>query len=413
MFSLEDKLRPPNVENPWPRDVLGVGLLIAVALILHPNWHAHDDWELFMVDVAGQMASFYLLPALGFCLALRCGAVDLSVWAVASLAGLVGAWLINAGAPPAWAFAAGCAAGLAVGCLNAAMVTFLRLPSPAVTFAIALAIMFSLQAAAGRSAAVPDDAFSGWHLPTARAGSSPDAPPAPTATDMEPAWHSILVTRVLIVAAGYAAVMLVLLAADTGGRGAAGRRGRLSLFSALAASGLLCGLAGVCWLMEHKTTPVPRRPIGDLRVVSAALLAGAVFFAGRGRALLVGLCLPPAMLIATRWRQEVWAWNMDLAGYAVQSLQLAAMLLGTHLAMAHLLSKKPRPLPPALAALALTAGGTLTTACIALADEFRTRAVIYAAGLGLWCCGVALLAAAKLPAAFRARREHAPHDDAP
>ncbi|MHC4983703.1 MAG: ABC transporter permease subunit, partial [Planctomycetota bacterium] len=139
MVSLEEKLTPPHVEQPWARDTLGLGLLIALAAVFYPFWQV-SPWR-YITDVAGQMASPHLLPALGFCLALRCGAIDLSVWASASLGGLVAGGLINAGAPPGLALAAACAAGLAPGAINAALVSFARLPSPIVTLAVALTSM--------------------------------------------------------------------------------------------------------------------------------------------------------------------------------------------------------------------------------------------------------------------------------
>ncbi|MCK4276948.1 MAG: hypothetical protein KAX78_10570, partial [Phycisphaerae bacterium] len=121
----EDRLRPGSTRNPLLRDLLGVGLLIALGAILLPVWGIGPDalrgiWgeqgqrDLFneaMRGASDQMASIYLLMSLGFLLALRCGAIDLSVWVVAGLGGLVTAGLINVGVWPVLAMAGGAAAG--------------------------------------------------------------------------------------------------------------------------------------------------------------------------------------------------------------------------------------------------------------------------------------------------------------
>ena len=97
MFSLEQKIRPPLLEDPRPRDMFGLGLLVALAAILIPAWDISG--QRYLNDVAGQMSSAYLLPALGFMLVLRCGAIDFSVWVSAAGGGLVAAVLIRAGVP--------------------------------------------------------------------------------------------------------------------------------------------------------------------------------------------------------------------------------------------------------------------------------------------------------------------------
>jgi ribose/xylose/arabinose/galactoside ABC-type transport system permease subunit len=397
LVTLEEKLVAPPEEHPAFRDLLGVGLIITLALVLYRFWHVSP--ERYLTDVAGQMASFYLLPALGLCLALRCGAIDLSVWAVASLGGLIAAWCINAGAPPAWAFAAAGACGLAAGAFNAALVTLGRLPSPIITFVTALVIMWTTQAfVPGRAAAVGDDAFLPWQLAdrTRPEKTQEDSQsPAQAAPELRERWLPINVTRMLIVGLCYAATMAALLAGGAGARVGINFGRRTSLFAALCTSGLLCGIAGACWLMEHNSAPVLTRPIGDLRVIAAPILAGAAFFAGRSRALLAGLCLPAAMLLATIWRQEVWAWNMKVSGYDMQLVQLAAMLIGAHLAMSHLLSGRFRHRWLAAASAATAAAGILTTASAAMAGGFSAMALIYVAGAGLWACGMAAFIASR------------------
>jgi hypothetical protein len=422
LFCLEDKLSPPAEVPSWPRDLFGMGLIAALAAVLWQAWHVPDDQ--FVTGVAGQMASFYLLPALGFCLALRCGAVDLSVWVAASLGGVVAASYVNAGTDPAWAFAAAAAAGLGLGLINAAAVALARLPSPAVTLVTAMIALGALQAhvdarhaaarpangpprthpdgrvlsappggayARRRAVAVPPTTFDGWHLVETAAEADAGEADVP-ADEARQQWYPLSVTRMLIIAVCHGAVMLALLAADAAGRHGARAGARLSRFAALCTSGAVCGLAGACWLIEHNSAPVLSLPVRDLRVPAAALLAGGAFFAGGGRALLAGLALPVAVMLATAWRVEVWVWDLELHGYQLQSLHLAAMVLLAQLAMARLLSRRRHPLL-ALAAVVLAAGGLLLTAATPAADGYPSRAAVYLAGNAAAAAGAAALVA--------------------
>jgi ribose/xylose/arabinose/galactoside ABC-type transport system permease subunit len=268
----------------------------------------------YLTNVPGQMASMYLLLALGFALALRCGAIDLSIWTSAGAGGVVAAASINAGVAPTLAFAAACGTGLALGAFNGAMVGGLRLPSVLVTLATAVAGMWLMHWLIGsKSIAVPAGSFGGLSI----------LPYPP-----------LLVGRMLIVAAAYSVAMLALVVLDSAiGRGVHFGR-RVQLLAALTASGALAGLAGACWLIDRNQAPLPSAVIGDLRAPAAAVLAGAAFFAGRSRTLLVGIALPPALLAATIWRQQAWlapylspAWHMALLIIATLVAQLTLGLV--------------------------------------------------------------------------------------
>jgi len=322
---LEDRLRPAAAPS-WKRDSLGVGLLLVVFIAMVSSWggnlgsptpaqppqtvqHIDAGQVQYLVNVPGQMASIYLLLALGFALALRCGAVDLSIWAAAGAGGVVAASLINAGVGAAWSFAASCGAGLALGAFNGAMVGLLRLPSVLVTPVAGAGVLWLMQSSVDpKGVAVSAEAFRGLAI----------LPYPP-----------MLAGRMLVVAGAYSLVMVVMVILDT----AAGRGVRLGrrteLFAALAASGALSGLAGACWLIDCNQAPFPSAVIGDLRAPAAAVLAGAIYFSGRSRTLLTGIALPPALLAATIWRQQAWlvsslspAWNMTLLMVAVLTVQL-------------------------------------------------------------------------------------------
>jgi len=357
----------------------------------------------FAVRVAGRMASFYLLPALGMCLALRCGAIDLSVWAVAAMGGVLAAVAVNAGWPPAWAFAAAAAAGLGAGAVNGALVAFARLPAPLVTLVTGGLLMFAVQAGVkGEAVSIPGDTFLEWAaISDAPEGEAPDGE-APQAVFLSPP-----MLRMGVVVLSYAVVLVALLAVDLpgtlGGRRHRAPPGQAARFAALCASGALCGLAGAVWLIEHGAAPVLARPVGDLRIPAAAVLAGAAFFAGRGRALLVALCLPGALLLAGIWQREVWVWDLRVDVYPLQTLLLVAMGVATHVAMAKALCGRRRLTVPAAG---LCAAGMLLCAASALVRGFDVRAAFYIAGLAVFGLGAAMLVTAFATRGTRGIKRH-------
>ena len=366
-FWLEDRLRPPLPADPWSRDLMSVALLLILAAALIPAWDIAADN--FLPAVAGHMASFLLLPALGFLLALRCGAIDLSVWVVSCAAGVVAASLLSSGRSVPVAFAAGIATGLGIGLLHAVLVALLRAPSVVVTVATGMATIWVVaRLVPARSIAVPESAFGGWM-----------------------GWHNtpMLAARVLAVSLVYLLALVGMLAVDY-----ADWRGRrlprwLGLFVALSASGALSAFGGVVWLFESGHAPVPTRLIDDLRVPAAAVLAGGLFLGRRGRELLAGMNLPAALLICTMWRQEAWVLPAGGSGLAPQMLVLACLAIGAHLAFARYLDARGRRGGWPAVAVVLTVSGI---AAVAGAANFHARiwhAAFHAGGVCLWLAGVA------------------------
>ena len=369
-FWLEDKLRPPMPADPWSRDVLSVALLLILASVLIPAW---DIARMnFLHTVVGHMASFLLLPALGFLLALRCGAIDLSVWVTSGVAGVAAAVLIARGLPVPVAFAAAAGVGLAMGLVNAAGVALLGLPSLLVTFAVAEVAMWLLGTLGVAGAVeIPELTYEGWF-----------------------AWHSspVLAIRVLVVALTYLSALLGLLMIDYAvWRGVKFPR-RVCVFAAMASSGLLSGLGGALWLLDNSRAPVPTRLIDDLRIPAAAILAGGLFLGRRGRELLAGMSLPAAMLIVTIWRQK--AWNLPGLGLALQLLVMTGMTIAVHLAFGQYVDARGsgRRLPTASVLLTVS-GITL----VAAAANFQSRLVhelFHLAGLAVWLSGMPTVMAA-------------------
>jgi len=383
LLSLEERLRPQVRGVSHTRDAFGIFLPAALMAVLLGAGGA--GWRMDALDVAERVASFYLLAAMGFLLALRCGAIDLSVWANAAMGGLVAATLIKAGFSPWIAFGAGAGAGLLAGAVNGALVAGIGLPSVVVTAAVAVALMFLMRSLGG-PLTISDQAFNGWLV-------TPHAP--------------LVAVRILFVGAVYLLTMLVLM---LGGVLATGRKAihhRGSLLAALCVSGGLAGLAGACWLIDHSRAPVLTRPVGDLRIAVAAVLAGGAFLAGPGRILLAGAVLPVALLAAELWRQQVW--DLQFKGFSLQLILLAGCAIVAQLAVARLAARVASPAPdkagangpgqrrprrrlPAISA-ALTTAGILILAGAIVFDHYLTRRAFQFGGLGVWLVGAALLIA--------------------
>jgi len=381
LISLEQRIRPKPPANPWLGDLLGAALVILLTGTLLAAWRV--DQERYFSNVVGQMFSFHLLPAMGFALALRRGAVDLSVWATCALGGVVAGELIGAGCSPTTAFAAALLVGGALGAIHGLLVGFLRLPSIIVTVLTGVGIVAVLNAFYdGRAVTMGQAALEDWRQ-----------------------WLGLppLVLRILLVSAVWMTALLV--AAVIGravNRGHHVLRQRSALLLCLCASGAMAALGGAAWLVEHGSAPIPVRLVGDLRVPAAAVLAGAAFFAGNGRTMRVLLCLPATVLAATIWWLE--ALHLNIAGYAVQSALLVAMCVVTHLAMLHATRIGRRGKVPAAVSVALTAGGMLIMAAAVGAERQAARRLFTTLSIATWAIGAILLVVTQATANARSKR---------
>jgi ribose/xylose/arabinose/galactoside ABC-type transport system permease subunit len=320
---------------PGRRDLLCVGLLVAMAVALVPGLDPVNQ-DRYLCDVIGQLASYWVLPSMGFLLALRCGVLDLSVWMAFSAGSLAAAWLLARGCPASAALAVGIAVGAALGTANALLVRRSRLPSGLVTFVTALGVFLLLRWLLPEQTIVrPGDAWKAWHW--LGLGSMDN--------DVS---HPLFMTRMLLVILFFGTTMMTMLAASTryvlsGPSLAEEERGRwmertfdigTQRTLALIVGGALSAAGGVLWLLDNDRATVPTWPIGELRIPAAALLAGGLLLKGPRRTLLAGMCLPPAFLLATAWRQT--GWGLEYQGYSLQLLLVVAgaglMALGAHAA---------------------------------------------------------------------------------
>jgi len=173
---------------------------------------------------------------------------------------------------------------------------------------------------------------------------------------------------------------------------------RFRLLAALTGSGALSAAGGVAAVIQHQMTPIPLRPVDGLVIPAAALLAGGLYLAGRGRTLLAGVLLPVALAVATAWRQETLDLRCDLLpGFALQTVLLIAMVAITRYAMTCALSAVRWRRSVIMLAWNSSAGIAILAAG-AWADSPTTRTILQAAGGLVWFLSAAGVIALKFAA---------------
>lgn len=346
-------------------------------------------------DIVGQLTSATMLAALGFLLAMRQGALDLSIWAVMGISGMAAAGLINAGAPAWLGVAGGAALGVAIGGLNALFVAGLRLPSMVITPLMGLGIvLLAGPLTSVREILLRPDAFDTWVRVVHVMFGGRAAPAAP-----------LLTARMFLVAAAWVAVLSVLVGryhftfASNDWRQA--RRPALAL--ALLVSGGLAGLAGSVWLLDQGYAPVPRRPIDGLAIPTVAILAGGVLLVGRERTILACICLPVAALLVSLWRQV--APPVPVLGFDGSLVILLVMVVGLNLSVIWAISchRSDRRIFPWIAA------GVMVAALLLAALTFRWELAASWRGMQwamvVWGVGGIMCAASVLQAVVKLTRE--------
>jgi len=391
MISLEDKLRPSaDTPSAHLRDGLVWMMLVALFIALLPVWWVDGalvsslgsgdftDFGDVIEHFSRLLLSFWLLPAMGFMLALRCGAVDLSVWATAGLGGVVSALLIGEGSTPVVAMLAGISAGAICGLINGVLVVTLRVPCPIISMGMAVGLIRLL----------------GGFFPSGEIALG-DGSLTGLLGGFQSVFDWIGMPEVTLQAAAaltvfifYAVTMLVILNGEIVERHSQqGFSERWRLLVALTASGALSAAGGVAWLIEHEVAPVPARLLDDLIIPAAALLAGGLYLAGRGRTLLAGVLLPMALAVATGWRQEVLNLTCDfLPGYRMQVAGLVVMVAIARYAMT-CAAVVSRWHGGALMLAWSSSVGIAIFAASVWAETAAVRGIWHAAGGGLWLAG--------------------------
>ena len=383
MLTCEYKLVPSQNPRSWMAEVVWLSMLLLL-LVLLVGGQGMSGSDRYFYDAIGQMTNYFMPAALAMLMAMRCGVIDLSVWMSWSAGSVVAACIlhaalsgqgegeVHAGYWPVLAFAAAAAVGVAIGGLNAMLVRVPKVPAVAATAITALAVWLVLQVAApaGRIDVRPG-AFDAWHVSISQATPQTASPDDPNA---EPpplkAALPLAITRMLFSAILFAAVMTTLLVAYShlGHQKEIDVRGlRHARTAALVSGGFVSALGGALWLLENSHATVPRLPVHDLRIPAAAVLAGGVLLAGRGRTMLAAVCLPIAMLLATQW--YVLGWDLNTHGMALHPLVLLAMAILASLSL-RTFARRGGALAIAAAACSVLAVPVLAWSAVAQTAKF-------------------------------------------
>jgi ribose/xylose/arabinose/galactoside ABC-type transport system permease subunit len=311
---------------------------------------------------------WWLPMAIAMSLTLRMGAIDLSIWAVAGVGGLAAAAVAGQGASPEVAAGAAGLIGVAIGLVHAGAVVKLRIPSPLATIASALLLLF----------------VCAWLFEAQRIEMDAALLVQWRAESEMPA----MVMRLQMVVVTFLLLIVPMFALGRMRRSDAHERPRIHLAVALVLSGAMSAVAGAIWLTDSGYAPVPRRLIGeDLVIPAAAVLAGAAFFSGRQRTMLVLLCLPVAAWASQQWRLHVA--HVTWGPYALHVLLLIVMVVLTHVAYrAWLLGRAPCMLR---LSAALQSGGIIALAASSALAPGGARTAVQMASLGCWASGAILL----------------------
>ena len=335
----------------------------------------------YRADVLGALAGPHLLVAMGLLLSVRAGALNLSVWACASL-GSVLAWTVAAAGRPQLAVPVAMAGGAVAGLVQSVLVRRLRLPSAAVTAVVGLALMALVRYAAEKASLArlaPEDlgAFSMGEV------------------------------RLLLAGALYATTMAALVLTERSTDKGELPTGKLAMTGLTAGAALSAG-GGAIILLGRSEYVSQAYLLGDLRVAAAVALCGGWVWRGRGGALLAGMLLPPAMLAATIWRELL---TVSVQARIEPALAgLVVMVVGLQLVIRGSRWTRWRSAGIALAWL-----GVAVTAMGAYWRITDKGALLAWVGGGLWVSGVATggarLAAMAWAARSRAKDSPAPSGD--
>ncbi len=354
------------------------------------------------------LMSPWLLVSLGLLIAIRCGSFDLSPWAVMWLSGVMAAWQVGQGASGPEAARTAGAVALAAGLIVGAAGMWHRQLGLLASVAVALAALAWAQHLAGGQsleAELLGQATRDSLLPARDNGQDPN---------LLAALLGISAVRLLMVGLVYCACLLVLMlvnvwsrhhdpsAQEQNSQWQVRWKPRLMRLAGHVLCSLLAGLGGIAWLLEHGRVEAPRQVIGDLRVLAAPILAGGFVLMGRGRMLSAAALLPLALLVATRWRQQVWP--IYAGGMELQLLVLLGMVLAIHAALASFAWRGIGLTAMRVGALVLSLAGPL---CLLAASQIPTGPAIDRLrwlGLAFSAAGLVCILAAAVFASSRGAR---------
>ena len=364
------------------RGACTVWLTAMLVGVLLPAWLAGG--VRYQADVLAALVNPWLLVAMALLLGARAGGVNLSVWGSVSLGAVVANLAISRGAAPALAMLLAVCAGSAVGVVTAALMRLTRLSAVVVTVAVGAGLLVAARYVA--------QVASLQRLESQAAGlaSAPEL-------------------RMLLVAALYALTLLRLMRAERRcdrGPAPAGF-GSAPMPTALVAGGALAAAAGSLILMGRCEYVSDAYLLGDLRPLAAVALAGGWLWRRREMMLLGAVLLPPAMLVATIWRQTV-----PPPTAALHASSVAPMVTLTVMVLAlHWMARGRERGGGSVVAVALGLSGVVVTAMSAHVPFGLAENALVWAGAGLCLAAVTWVAvrAARRRAAHAAKSDSVPN----
>jgi ribose transport system permease protein len=140
--------------------LLALFVIMAVIGSVEPNFVSGSN--LYLVS---RQISFVAVVALGELFVILHGGIDLSVGSIMALAGMVAGFCMKADVPPALAVALGITAGLAMGAINGALISFVRIAPFIVTLGM---LSFASGVVLGLTKGVPITEIPASFLPVAQ-----------------------------------------------------------------------------------------------------------------------------------------------------------------------------------------------------------------------------------------------------
>ena len=284
---------------------------------------------------------------------------DLKAMVVAGVGGLLCAHLHNHGGQTVWALAAAAGAGLAVGIVNGMLTVAARVPSAIATLAVALAAQWVIVRHMGIGSV-------GLDKPLFVISGGDEGTVSPMQV------RTVAVAGVWLVLAVSAPFSLARRQEQNVSNSSR------DVFMALCLGGLLAGLAGGMWLIDHSSAPAPTQIIGDLRAPAAAMLAGAWLLCGPMRFSFMMLAMPFALLLATLWRQDVWLFD-SWPGQG-QLLALIIMVAVANAAIVQASLKAAKIGARIITAASLAIGGVVIAACSSIPAQLAVQRALQVAG---------------------------------
>lgn len=256
-----------------------LGLLIVLILIIlvvgiqAPRFLSINNFEQILLSVA-----ILAIVCVGETLVLLARNVDLSVGSMVGITAFVTAYFFKElpNSNLLLGIALGCGLGLALGAVNGLIVSFGRVPS-------IVATLGTLYVYRGL-----DFIFASNTTSQVNASDVPSSYLALATTQIFGIPALILIAAVIAIIVGYflhasqAGRQLYAVGSNPAAAKILGLREDWLVFFALAASGLLCGLAGVLWGARFATVDATNATGLELEVIAAAVVGGVDIFGGSG-----------------------------------------------------------------------------------------------------------------------------------